>query len=281
MRVVIGGKGWLAVRAARLLGALTATKAVEAGTEIVRNSGDPGEDTWLPSLTAFAVGRGWPVHRTVEDAGLGPDDVFLSLQHDKVVDCDILNGAAAYNLHFADLPRYRGSLTSALPLRHGETKAGVTLHVLVPTVDAGPVIAARTFPLPPFCTAYDLYRAYHRHGFELLKDNLESLLTGTAVAVPQDESAATTFYRSSVDFSEVELTRFDRSAEEVRDWCRALIFPPAQHPTFRGREIRSCFALRWGGADGAHPPGTVIHDDQEQAIVACGRDLVCLEFQPG
>jgi UDP-4-amino-4-deoxy-L-arabinose formyltransferase/UDP-glucuronic acid dehydrogenase (UDP-4-keto-hexauronic acid decarboxylating) len=184
-----------------------------------------------------------PVHDRSERTGLGLGDVLLSLQHDRIVDCAALGGAAAYNLHFAHLPRYRGSLTSALPIRRGETQVGVTLHVLVPEVDSGPVIAQRAFELPPFCTAYDLYRLYHAHGFDLLKENLEALLSGNVVAVPQDDAAATTFYRSAVDFADTDLTDFDRTAVEVRDWLRSLIFPPSQYPMFRNRKVEGCYTL--------------------------------------
>jgi methionyl-tRNA formyltransferase len=278
MGVAIAGRGWMAVRAARLVAALVTAEAVNARIEVVRNRNDPGKDSWLPSLVALAAARGWPVYDRAEQASLGAGDVLLSLQHDRIVDCAALGGAAAYNLHFAYLPRYRGSLTSALPIRHGDSQVGVTLHVLVPEVDAGPVIATQAFELPPFCTAYELYQLYHAYGFELLKENLQSLLHGEVVAVPQNDAAATTFYRSAIDFADADLADFDRTAAEVRDWTRSLIFPPSQLPTFRGRKVRGCYTLTCSSAK-AEPPGTVIHLDPELAIVACRQDLVCLEFR--
>ena len=219
------------------------------------------------------------MHERVERAGLGADDVLLSLQYDRIVDCTGIGGAAAYNLHFAYLPRYRGSLTSALPIRHGETQVGVTLHVLVAQVDAGPIIAKRAFEIPPFATAYDVYRLYHAHGFELLKENLEALLTGDVVAVPQVDAAATTFYRSAIDFADTDLSDFDRTAAEVGAWLRSLIFPPAQYPSFQGRKIGACYTLDCLPVK-PEPPGTVIYSDTDLAIVACRDGQVGLEFVP-
>jgi len=281
MIIALAGKGWIAVRTARLLAALIAVQRLDATIEVVRNRDDTGRDTWLPSLASLAAQRGWRVHDTPGEAGLGPGDIFLSLQYDRIVDCAALGGAAAYNLHFANLPRYRGSLTSALPIRHGETQAGVTLHVLAQEVDAGPVIASRTFELPPFYTAYDLYRAYHAYGFDLLRDNVQALLGGAVQATPQDDAAATTFYRSAIDFSDVELDDFCRDAEQVRDWCRSLIFPPVQYPTYRGRRIGSCSAVDWEtGSDSGSEPGTVVYADPEQVVVRCGKGEVWLELLP-
>jgi methionyl-tRNA formyltransferase len=277
MRVAIAGRGWMAVRAARLVAALVASNAIDARIEVVRNRNDTGEDCWLPSLVALAVAHGWPIHDRAERAALGAEDVLLSLQHDRIVDCATLGGAAAYNLHFALLPRYRGSLTSTLPIRRGEAQVGVTLHVLVAEVDAGPVIASRAFDIPPFCTAYQLYRLYHSYGFELLKENLEPVLRGDVVAVPQDDATSTTFYRSAVDFTDTELTEFDRTAAEVSDWVRSLIFPPAQYPTFHGQAVQGCYTLT-NSSIKADQPGTIIRFDSDLAIVTCRDGLICLEF---
>jgi len=279
MRVLIAGRGWMAVRTARLLAGLVAASDLDVRLEVVRNRNDTGEQSWLPSLVAFAVARDWPIHERAEQASLGPGDLLISLQHDRIVDCTRLGGASAYNLHFAYLPHYRGSLTSALPIRHGETQVGVTLHVLVAAVDSGPVIAQRAFEIPPFCAAYDLYRLYHAYGFELLKEHLEALLSGDVAAVPQDEAAATTFFRSAIDFADADLRDFDRTATEVRDWLRSLIFPPSQYPTFRARKIEGCYALNWSSMK-PEPPGTVIHEEPDLVIVACREGLVGVEFLP-
>jgi methionyl-tRNA formyltransferase len=278
VRLLIAGQGWIAVRTARLLAGLHSVLGQDVRLEVIRNAGDKGIDTWMPSLARLACGAGWPVHRCAEAAGLSRGDILLSLQHDRIIDCAALGGAAAYNLHFARLPEYRGSLTSAIATRQGAAVAGVTLHVLEPAVDAGPVIAIREFALPAFCTAYDLYCLYHRHGFDLLTSKLDALLTGQVTAVPQDDAAATTFYRTAIDFSDIELSDFARPADQIRDWVRSLIFPPRQYPTFMRREIASCYTLKLALPQ-AWPPGTVIHQSAALAIVSCQQDLLCLELR--
>jgi methionyl-tRNA formyltransferase len=277
MRIVVGGRGWLAVRGARLIETMLAVTHRRATIEVVPVRSDPGRDTWLPSLARLATVKGWPSHEAPEAAALGKDDLFLSLQYDRVVACAALGGARAYNLHFADLPRYRGSLTSTVPIRHGAGTVGVTLHELVDRVDAGPIVAKRTFELPPFFTAFDLFRMYHGHAFQLFTEHLEQVLDGSCRAVAQDPAEATWFGRDHVDFSDVALHDFDHEPERVRDRCRSLIFPPAQYPTFHGRPVRSCYALRWRAGAGT-APGTVIAEDDEQAVVACRGGAVCLEY---
>lgn len=280
MIIAVAGKGWMAVRAARLLAALVEVQRLDAAIEVVSTRDDTGEDSWLPSLVALATSRGWRVHNTLAEANLGPEDVFLSLQYDKIVRCADLGGAAAYNLHFAPLPRYRGSLTSSLTIRRGDTQTGVTLHRLVKEVDAGPIIAARTFEVPEFYTAYDLYRAYHDYGFDLVKDNMQALLSGAVTATPQDEAAATAFNRTAIDFNDTQLDDFDLDAERVRDWCRSLIFPPTQYPVYDGRLIRSCSVVDWDNGVSASAAGTVLYKDPDQVVIACRTGGVWLELLP-
>ncbi|HLH60003.1 MAG TPA: hypothetical protein VKV33_12720, partial [Streptosporangiaceae bacterium] len=87
------------------------------------------------------------------------------------------------------------------------------------------------------------------------------------------------FLRSDIDFSDSELTDFGRTAAEVRDWLRSLIFPPAQNPTFQGRKVSGAYTLASSLID-PEPPGTVIQAGPDLAIVACRDGLVCLEFVP-
>jgi methionyl-tRNA formyltransferase len=277
MRIAVGGKGWLAVRTTRLLSALVEAGTFDAAIEVVLNRDDPGHDTWLPSLAAAAAEQGWKTHPRVEEAGLEAGDVFLSLQYDRIVKCSALGGVRLYNLHFARVPYYRGSLTSVWPIRNGDQLAGVTLHILTQGIDAGPVVAAATFEIPAFFTAFDLYRAYHAHGFELLTKNLGALVTGEHQAVPQDDEAARVYVRGSVDFSDVTLTDFDQHAEQVRDYCRSLIFPPAQYPTLGGRPVAGCTALAWDNSSQL-APGTIVADDRAQVLVVCRTGLVCFEY---
>jgi methionyl-tRNA formyltransferase len=228
----------------------------------------------LPDQACAPARMADPSPRRGERTGGG--DVLISAQYDRIVDCHRLNGARAYNFHFAPLPRYRGSLTSALSLRHDEVEPGVTLHDLVQEVDAGGIIAARSFEVPSFYSSYDLYIAYHRNGFELIRENACALLSGTATSSPQGDSLATAFNRSAIDFTDMNLERFDRPADEIRDWCRSSIFPPSQYPQWRGRPIGSCDTVVL--SDSVPLPGTVVHDSQGLVLVACLDALLALEM---
>jgi hypothetical protein len=95
-------------------------------------------------------------------------------------------------------------------------------------------------------------------------------------STPQDEAGATLFKRGAIDFGDAALERFDLPVEQVRDWCRSLIFPPTQYPTFRGRPIASCYAMEFTGDPLAS--GTVIHESGDFVLAACSDGVLALEL---
>lgn len=276
MNVVIAGRGWLAVRGARLFAMLTQVGPGDGQVVCVPAATDGAEPPWRPSLREEARVNGWRCVDRVADAGLAPSDVLLSLQFDRLISGADLAGARALNLHFALLPRHRGSLSCYWPIAGRDEQAGVTLHELTAEVDAGPIVAARSFPLPTFLTAGQLYRLFHSHGFELLAQQAEAILAGTYAARPQPAAGQPAHRRRDVDFTLREITGFDRPAAEVRDSCLALIFPEFQVPTFRGRPVHHAYALP-AGRDG-HTVGEVVAQTERSVLVRCTDGLVCLEF---
>jgi methionyl-tRNA formyltransferase len=236
------------------------------------------EPSWLPSLREAAQRHGWPVVEDVAEASLTPADLFLSLQFDRIVRIPDLGGARALNLHFSPLPRHRGSLSCVWPILQRDAEAGVTLHELTAQVDAGPVVATRTFPLPTSVTAGELYRIFHREGFALLAEHAVSALRGTYRARTQGDGPIA-HRRADVDFGirEItEITSFAKSAAAVRDICLARIFPEFQLPRFHGRPVAAAYALYPHPLPGA--VGDVVAQTATSALVRCADGLVAFEF---
>jgi methionyl-tRNA formyltransferase len=276
MKMVIAGRGWLAVRGARLFAMLAHLQPGGARLVCVPTASDGVEPTWRPSLREEARANGWPCVDRIAEAGLGPSDLLLSLQFDRIVHDAELGGARALNLHFSLLPRHRGSLSCFWPIAARDEVAGVTLHELTAEVDAGPIIAARSFPLPTFVTAGQLYRLFHSHGFELLAEQAEAVLTGTYPTRRQPAGGPPAHRRRDVEFTSLEITDFDRPAAAVRDSCLALVFPEFQVPTFRGRPVEQAYALPSGRT--GHAVGDVVAQTERSALVRCADALVCFEF---
>ena len=95
------------------------------------------------------------------------------------------------NVHPSLLPRWRGPSPVAAAILAGDQETGVSIMELVPEMDAGPVLAARPFPIAPTDTTGALEARLANEGAGLLVETLPTWLDGDLRAVPQDESLVT------------------------------------------------------------------------------------------
>lgn len=95
------------------------------------------------------------------------------------------------NVHPSLLPRWRGPSPVAAAIRAGDERTGVSIMELTARMDAGPVVAARAFPIGPADTTGALEARLAQAGADLLVEILPGWLAGETRAVPQDESRAT------------------------------------------------------------------------------------------
>ena len=102
----------------------------------------------------------------------GPEpDVLLSVSTPERLDAQLLEipRVAAINVHWALLPRYAGIAPYFWVLRNGEASTGVTVHVMAPELDVGPVLRQREVPVRPDDTSLSLQlRLVEAGGAEIL-----------------------------------------------------------------------------------------------------------------
>jgi methionyl-tRNA formyltransferase len=111
-------------------------------------------------------------------------DLLVSCHFDQIFAAETLALApgGGLNLHPSLLPRHRGPVPSIWALAEPEPRFGVTIHRLVPRIDAGAILAQREVPLPPGTTASAAARALHLAGVPLLDEALRSPGAGREVA---------------------------------------------------------------------------------------------------
>ena len=95
-------------------------------------------------------------------------DLLISFYNDFVFSESQLNRAGvALNIHPA-LPSIRGMGYDTLPLIHGHSRCGATLHFMTPELDAGEIIRVVSSRLGPDMTHSTLRAASQRHSRALL-----------------------------------------------------------------------------------------------------------------
>jgi methionyl-tRNA formyltransferase len=170
------------------------------------------------------------------------------------------------NVHASLLPAYRGAAPVHRAVLDGAAVTGVTIMRVVQELDAGPMLARVSVPIPTDMTSDELERVLAVEGAALLVRVLDRLRHGPVAEEPQDPTRAT---------HAAKITRADapidwrRPARALHDQVRGLHPWPHAALVCDGRRV---IVHRSTVPDVAAPPppGTVIAAGHQGVDVACG-----------
>lgn len=174
----------------------------------------------------------------------------------------------AFNLHASLLPQYRGAAPINRAIMAGEIETGVTTFLLQPKVDTGDTLLMRRLGIGPDETAGELHDRLAELGAEVVVETAKHLATGTAEALPQDQSRVSYAPKLFKEDTEID---WSRPAAEVHNLVRGLSPYPAAWTTHGDTFLK---IYRTCPTKGAGEPGEVIEAEGECLIVACGERAV-------
>ncbi|HEX5077912.1 MAG TPA: methionyl-tRNA formyltransferase [Geminicoccaceae bacterium] len=173
------------------------------------------------------------------------------------------------NLHASLLPRWRGAAPIQRALLAGDHETGITIFLMEPGLDTGPVIASRSLAIADDSTAASLHDALAEFAAGMVVAAVDDLAAGRARPRPQPEAGVT--YAAKIEKSEGRLD-WTRPAALLERQLRALNPRPGCWTEIGDGTIRVLAGRVVPGAHGG-APGEVL---DERLTVACGEG--CLEL---
>jgi methionyl-tRNA formyltransferase len=202
-----------------------------------------------------------------------PDGLLLAA-YGQLVPPDLLEVAQRppLNVHPSLLPRHRGAAPVASTILAGDPQGGVSLMVMTPDLDAGPIVAQWAVTLTGRETTPKLEGSLAQLAAEAVPPALDAWVAGEIATTPQDESEATIirpFRRSDgwIDWRQ-SATIVDRRVRALQPW-------PGAWTTLDGRRLHIRAAHPVAGVDGPLV-GTLLPG--EWPTVACGQGALALEL---
>jgi len=186
------------------------------------------------------------------------------------------------NVHASLLPKYRGAAPITHTLVSGETQTGVTIMKIDEGMDTGDIVSQDTVPVGGTTTRGELEDLLARKGAELLIQTLPPYGKGEIRPQLQDHKKATYAPRIAKQDAQID---WDRSAQEIHNWIRALNPWPTAAAHFQGKKVKIWRSRQSeeGEADSrpAGRPGVILASGQDEIIVECGQKtlLSLLELQ--
>jgi len=231
---------------------------------VITHKNDPNEEIWFRSVEGLAKKYDIPVH-TPESVNTpdwiarirswGPDLIF-SFYYRNMINEDILSipRLGAFNMHGSLLPKYRGRVPINWAILHGEKETGVTLHHMVKRADAGDIVDQEVVPIGHDETAREVFAKCVKAARLVLERQLDSLTSGTAPRLKQDESQATYFGGRTPEDGRIDWTQ---SAEKIYNLIRAVTQPyPGAFTDVGGKRMFIWWAAPQPGGKGA--PGEIL-----------------------
>lgn len=216
-----------------------ASQAEQAGVPVVR-ADDINDPQIVARISAFdpdlLVVAGWP-----------------RLLHERVL---AVPRRGCVGFHASLLPMHRGRAPVNWSILRGEKVTGNTMMLLDPGTDTGNIVDQEQVEIGPNDTCSSVYDKVAMVGAQMLIRHLPGLLSGMAPKTPQDPSAGDVMPKRTPAMGVLD---WDRSAQEVHDWVRALTTP------YPGAFTSACGQQMWVWATTeprdewlAEAPGTVL-----------------------
>lgn len=163
------------------------------------------------------------------------------------------------NVHPSLLPRHRGASPISAAILAGDRETGVTIILMDPGMDSGPIVAQRSSPIEDWDTAGTLTDKLAPLAADLLAETLPRWLRDEIEPRPQDHSLAT-----KAPLLKKEHGAIDWSLPAARIWRQVRAYNPwpGAYTTLDGDllHIWEAWPLPGGGA----PPATVVALREEQ-----------------
>jgi len=233
-------------------------------------------------LKEWATGCGIPCVtepiELVELVGQANPNYLFSIVNYQVLPRELLAlPCVAVNYHDGPLPRYAGVYATSWAILNGETRHGITWHIMIDKIDAGDILKQAPVAIADGDTVHTLNMKCYLAAFRAFGALLQEIESGAESRVQQDLSLRTYFGRSKWASTSIS---WDWTAQKIGRFCRALAFEPAPNPigtptgVINGSTVHIRSAVPCAGS--GKPPGTVVEVTANSIQVATGEGDVYL-----
>ncbi|WP_282093997.1 MupA/Atu3671 family FMN-dependent luciferase-like monooxygenase [Epibacterium ulvae] len=211
-----------------------------------------------------------------------PFDWLLSIANLRMIPSEILSRArkGAVNFHDGPLPDYAGLNTPVWALINGETRHGITWHVMEAKADTGDILAQRHFDIADTETALSLNSKCYAAAMDSFSDVLLQLEEERLNRTAQDLTHRRYFAKADRPSGNGMLD-FSQNAADVARLVRALDFGEYWNPLCVANVQLGQDVLLVGKANAltsptAAPAGQILEVNKDSLVVACGTGAVQL-----
>ncbi len=198
------------------------------------------------------------------------------LDYGVIIPSDVIDYFAhgIVNSHFSLLPAWRGADPIRAAILNGDSTTGVTIMLIVPELDAGPILSWAETPLDTNTDAIELRATLSELNCALLPETIKLYLDGSIEPIAQDDGSAsfTTKTRKEDGLLNPNLT-----AQELVRQINAYVGWPKSYFSFHNSQI---VISKAAVSDHTAPQGTLSVDNGKLSFGCKDGSLEVIEIQP-
>jgi methionyl-tRNA formyltransferase len=160
-------------------------------------------------------------------------EAVVICSYDRILPKKFLPPVPVVNVHYAPLPRYRGRATVNWAILNGLRSFALTIHQVVPELDAGAILSQEWCDIGDSDTVADVYGKLNSILEKQLGPVVAEFLAGRLVPVPQNPAEATYV---CTRLPEDGMIDWRRPAREIHALVRAVAHPFPGAFTYLGHQ---------------------------------------------
>jgi methionyl-tRNA formyltransferase len=187
----------------------------------------------VPSpVKAAALELGLPVTSNVDDVLDAAVELGVVVAFGRLIKPHVLDAVPMINMHFSQLPRWRGAAPVERAILAGDSTTGVAIMQLEEELDTGPIHAQKKLKILRGETASELRARLTEAGTELLLDLLRAADGGQGLPAPKPQQGEAT-YAAKIEPDELRLD-WSQPPEQLERMVRV----GGAWTTFRGKRLK-------------------------------------------
>lgn len=203
------------------------------------------------------------------------NSIVFFISHNKLIDPKIFPTSYLVNYHASPLPKYRGGSPMNWAIINDEKEFGVSIHELVKSTDAGPILIQEHF----YIQNYDytkLVNRVNRSFLRLTKILVNSFEIHWKNRVTQDQRLSSYFHQRRPENSQISFLKM--SANKIFKTYTALPSPMPQAYFKFNNKIFTIASCKKSESTFSGQPGRVVGNYEGGIVVVCNSGSIVLQM---
>ena len=214
-------------------------------------------------------------------------DLLLNVHTQFIICEDVLNTPkyGCFNLHPGPLPEYAGSNPVSWAIYNGEKRHGITIHKMIPEVDAGPIVLKEYFEIGSNETGISLMSKCVMKGVPLVLEFIKIVECGPKHIPFESQDVTNRHFYSKNDIPNHGRVCWGKSCEDVSRFVRACNFLPYSSPWGQPKVKYNNMVMEIIDAEctdmtSQGKPGTLHVDGNDLFLVSTKDNMVRIKTKP-